>query len=74
MPSVKLRKNLIKIGELASASESLSSIRHWIKAGLLDVADSTDSGYQLFDKSEIAKCKQIRHLQNQKLTLEEILH
>ena len=65
---------LIRIGELAqSTNETIGTIRYWIKLGLIEVADRTESGYQLFQKSEIDKCKEIRALQNKRFSLEEIL-
>jgi Fic family protein len=73
MPVIKTRESLIKIGELAEETgESLSTLRYWVKRGLLEVGDTAESGYQFFDKSEIEKCKLIRRLQNQRLTLEEV--
>jgi len=74
LPIIKLRENLIKIGELAkSTNENNPTIRHWIKLGLIEVTDKTESNFQLFDKIEIAKCHRIRELQKQRFSLEEIL-
>ena len=43
------RRSLLKIGELArQVGKSNSIIRHWTKEGLLDVAEITESGYQLY--------------------------
>lgn len=64
---------LIKIGELArSTNETIGTIRYWIRLGLIEVADRIESGYQLFEKSEIDRCKRIRALQNKKSSLEEL--
>ena len=72
-PIIKSRESLIKIGDLAKiANESVPTIRHWIKIGLIEVADKTDSNFQLFDKTEITKCYRVRELQKQRFSLEEI--
>jgi Fic family protein len=66
---------LLKIGELAKAvTESPSTLRHWTKIGLLDVTNTTPSGYQLFSYDMIDRCRRIRQLQQQRYTLEEILN
>jgi Fic family protein len=73
LPSIKARESLIKIGELAKeTNESLSTLRYWVKRGLIEVSDTAESGYQFFDKGEIIKCRLIRRLQDERLTLEEV--
>ena len=65
--------DLLRIGQLASqTSESNATIRYWTKEGLLHVADTTDSGYQLYHPSMIESVKKIRELQGQRFTLNEI--
>lgn len=65
----------LKIGELAKAvGETVPTIRHWTKIGLLEVAEVTASGYQLYATNMIMRCKHIQALKNQRLTLEEIRH
>jgi Fic family protein len=68
------KKPLLKIGEVAQLTgESVPTIRHWTKEGLLKVDEYTQSGYQLYDQSTIEKAKKIRKLQEEKrLTLVEI--
>lgn len=68
------KENLLKIGELAKETgETINAIRHWTEKGLLDVAEHTGSGYQLFDRSMIEKAKEIRRLQKEeRLNIEEI--
>ncbi len=74
LPVSTPRRNLLRIGELAmGAKETIATIRHWIKIGLLEVSDTSESGYQLFDKREIEKCARIRELQRERLTLQEIV-
>lgn len=64
---------LLKIGELAKAvGESVPTIRHWTKEGLLDIAEVTESGYQLFSVDMIKRCEKIQKLKSQRLTLGEI--
>lgn len=72
-PKITPKIELIKIGKLAKDSgETIATLRHWIKLGLIEVSETLESGYQLFEKSEIQKCFRIRELQKQRLTLEEI--
>jgi Fic family protein len=64
---------LMKIGELAAAAgESVATIRHWAKAGLLEVAEVTGSGYQLFAADMVERCGEVRRMQGERLTLAEI--
>ena len=66
-------EELLKIGELASAAGvTVPTIRHWTKEGLLEVAEFTESGYQLYSADMKARCEEIQALQKQRLTLEEI--
>ncbi|OGH05276.1 MAG: cell filamentation protein Fic [Candidatus Levybacteria bacterium RBG_16_35_11] len=73
-PTSVVQKRLLRIGELAEETgETLHSIRHWLEKGLLEVAEHTRAGYQLFDRSMIEKVKEIRRLQREeRLTIEEI--
>ncbi len=64
---------LLKIGELAKQTgKSNSTIRHWTKEGLLEVAEVTGAGYQLYSPEMIVRIKQIHALKEQRLTLQEI--
>jgi Fic family protein len=64
---------LLKIGELAKqVGESNSTIRHWTKEGLLQVAEVTEAGYQLYASEIIERIKQIHALKEQRFTLQEI--
>jgi Fic family protein len=64
---------LLKIGELAKAAgESVATIRHWTKAGLLEVAEVTEAGYQLYAADMVGRCAEIRRMQEERLTLAEI--
>ncbi len=63
----------LKIGELAKAvGRSVSTIRYWTHEGLLTVAQNTPSGYQLYTYDMVQRCDQIKALQEQRFTLEEI--
>lgn len=71
----KVKKGrLLKIGELAVASgESVPTIRYWTKEGLLDVADYTKGGYQLYEETMVERVRMIRQLQrSQRLTIREL--
>ena len=64
---------LLKIGELAKkVGESNSTIRHWTKEGLLQVAEITEAGYQLYSHEMIARIEKIHELKMQRFRLEEI--
>ena len=64
----------LKIGQMAKAcDETIPTIRWWTKEGLLKVSKYTQSGYLLYEPSEINRVKEIKYLQeNQRLTLAEI--
>lgn len=65
--------SLMRIGALAKhTGESNPTIRYWTKEGLLEVADTTASGYQLYSRSMIDRIHLIRELQSQRLTIKEI--
>ncbi len=64
---------LLKIGELAKrVGVPNSTIRHWTKEGLLDVAETTASGYQMYSADMVERIKAIEALKAKRLTLEEI--
>lgn len=64
---------LLKIGELAKKTkESNSTIRHWTKVGLLEVAEVTKSGYQLYSPKMVERIKKIHALKKQRYTLQQI--
>lgn len=69
-----VQKRLLKIGELAKETgETLNAIRHWTEKGLLEVAEHTEAGYQLFDRSMVERVKEIRRLQKEeRLSIDEI--
>jgi len=51
---------------------SVATIRYWTKEGLLEVAEKTEFGYQLYDADMVERCNRIRQLKQQRLTLSEI--
>lgn len=66
-------ERLMKIGELAKAvNENVSTIRFWTKVGLLEIADITDSNYQLYSQEALERCKKIQQLKKQRATINEI--
>lgn len=70
----KTKGKLLKIGELAKlADETVPTIRYWTKEGILEAADYTKGGYQLYDQSMRGRVKKIRKLQKEKrLSIVEI--
>lgn len=68
------KKNVLKIGELADlVGETVPTIRHWTKEGLLQVAEYTQGGYQLYSQDQVTIIKKIRKLQDtDRLTIAEI--
>lgn len=64
----------IKIGILARESgESVSTIRHWTRLGLITVDAHTPGGYQLYTYDAIKRVRTIRELQSRnRLSLSEI--
>jgi len=66
-------EKLLKIGELAKATnKTVPTIRHWTKEGLLQVAEVTESGYQMYSKEIIERVKEIQEMKEKRMTLEEI--
>ena len=63
----------MKIGALAKAAGvTVPTIRFWTSEGLLEVAELTASGYQLYSSDMVERCEVIRKLKEQRLTLAEI--
>jgi len=66
-------EKLLKIGELAKATnQTVPTIRHWTKEGLLQVAEVTESGYQMFSEEMIERVKKIQEMKERRMTLSEI--
>ncbi len=64
---------LLRIGQLGKLTgESNATLRFWTKEGLLEVAGTTEAGYQLYDPSMVERTQKIRHLQGERYTLREI--
>lgn len=68
------QKQFLRIGELAKDTrETVVTIRHWTEIGVLTVAQYTDAGYQLYDRTMIERVREIRRLQKEEhLPLSEI--
>ena len=65
--------SLLRIGQLAKQTEiNVSRIRFWLTSGLLEVSETTPSGYQLFSASMVARIEEIKSLKEQRFTLQEI--
>lgn len=69
-----VQKRLLQIGELARETKAtLNAIRYWTEKELLEVAEHTEAGYQLFDRSMVERVKEIRRLQEEeRLSITEI--
>ncbi len=66
-------EKLLKIGELAKATnQTVPTIRHWTKEGLLQVAEVTESGYQMYSEEMVEIIKKIEEMKERRLTLTEI--
>lgn len=66
-------EKLLKIGELAKATnQTVPTIRHWTKEGLLQVAEITESGYQMFSEDMVQRVKKIEEMKEKRMTLTEI--
>lgn len=72
-PHAVAAPDLLRIGDLAKKTgETLATLRHWMKLGLLEPADTTDAGYQLFEPEAADRVQRIRELQSDRRTLGEI--
>ena len=66
-------EKLLKIGELAKATnQTVPTIRHWTKEGLLEVAEITESGYQMYSEEMIERVKKIEEMKGERMMLERI--
>ncbi len=66
-------EKLLKIGELAKATnQTVPTIRHWTKEGLLQVAEITESGYQMYSEEILERVRKIQEMKGKRMTLEEI--
>lgn len=74
IPAIFKTNKLLRIGELAKQTgETIHTIRHWMEKGLIEVAEHTKAGYQLFNSSMIARAREIRRLQKEeRLSIDEI--
>lgn len=68
------KNDLLRIGKLVQETgEPISTIQFWTRKGLLQVKNTTPSGYFLYDPSMINRARTIRKLQNDKrLTISEL--
>ena len=71
----RLENGLLKIGEIARESGVReSTIRYYTEIGLINVAETTDSGYRLYDKDETVRMlKAIKEVKSNRLTLSQIV-
>jgi DNA-binding transcriptional MerR regulator len=64
----------LKVSHVAARAGVLpSTVRYYMKLGLVHPLGTTPGGYSLFDEAAIARVAEIRRLQkDERLTLEEI--
>ena len=69
----KVAAQLLRIGSLAKQSnQTVPTIRHWTKEGLLQVAETTGSGYQLYSPEMLKRIEQIQKLKAEGKSLSQI--
>ena len=70
----RLKMGLLKLGEVAEATDSLpSTVRYYSNLGLLTISDYTQGKYRLFKKGEtLERMSKIKELKRQGFTLDEI--
>lgn len=67
--------DLMKIGELAKVlGQTVPTVRYWTQEGLLEVAEVSSGGYQLYAPHMIERGRQIQKLKQERFTLAEIKH
>lgn len=73
-PRMEKEEKLLKIGELAKlTAQSVSTIRHWTREGLLEVAEVTGAGYQLYERGMVERVRKIVELkEKRRMSLGEI--
>ncbi len=72
-PQAAPTAGLLRIGELAKiTSQTVPTIRYWTQHGLLRIANRTDGGYTLYEKTQINRVEQIVALKKQRWSLAEI--
>jgi Fic family protein len=65
--------SLLRIGQLAKQTDvNVSTVRFWLTSGLLEVSETTPSGYQLFSASMVVRIEEIKALKEQRFTIQEI--
>jgi len=66
-------EKLLKIGELAKATnQTVPTIRHWTKEGLLQVSEITNSGYQMYSEEMVKRVDKILEMKAKRMNLSEI--
>ncbi len=72
--SERLKKGLLRVGELAERAGVLSStIRHYTNVGLLCPASTTPGGHRLYEEEEsLARLREIKKINSQRPSLAQI--
>ncbi len=71
----RLENGLLKIGEIArEAGVKESTIRYYTEVGIVEVAETTETGYRLYDRDEtIRRLKAVREVNENRLSLSQIV-
>lgn len=70
----RLENGLLKIGEISKeAGVRQSTIRYYTEVGLLGIAETTESGYRLYDRTEtLRRLSMIRAINESNQSLAEL--
>ncbi len=70
----RLENGLLKIGEIASeAGVRQSTIRYYTEVGLLSIAETTESGYRLYDRDEtLRRLVMIKAISDTRVSLNQL--
>ena len=70
----RLENGLLKIGEIArEAGVRQSTIRYYTEVGLLAIAETTESGYRLYDKDEtLRRLGMIKAISDTRVSLNQL--
>jgi len=71
----RLENGLLKIGEVAKeAGVKESTIRYYTEVGIVEVIETTETGYRLYDRDEtIRRLRAIREVNESRMTLSQIV-
>ena len=70
----RMENGLLKIGEIAGeAGVRQSTIRYYTEVGLLSIAETTESGYRLYDRDEtLRRLGMIKAISDTRVSLNQL--